>query len=134
MEGKVGLGRRNGKESKSENRISKARVPLSALGVPRAGTRVQWQQWRPTENAVAVPLTQHPSSTTEMGGHSHPRASAPPSYPWWINVAMIQPNTTPTVYILVQPQQLPEWAFPLTSFKSLEDDKAQPTRHKPIIP
>ena len=25
-----------------------ARVPLSALGVPRAGTRVQWQQWRST--------------------------------------------------------------------------------------
>ncbi|KAL5516680.1 hypothetical protein EMCRGX_G002078 [Ephydatia muelleri] len=46
-----------------------------------------------------------------------------------INVAMIQPITTPTVYILVQPQQLPEWAFPLTPFKSLEDDKAQPTRH-----
>eukprot|EP00731_Ephydatia_muelleri_P001882 Em0001g1882a len=53
---------------------------------------------------------------------------------WEINVAMIQPITTPTVYILVQPQQLPEWAFPLTPFKSLEDDKAQPTRHIPIIP
>ena len=49
-------------------------------------------------------------------------------------MAMIQPNTTPTVYILVQPQQLPVWAFPLTPFRSSEDDKSQPTRHIPIIP
>eukprot|EP00731_Ephydatia_muelleri_P018876 Em0011g916a len=54
------------------------------------------------------------STPTEMEGHSHPRASTLPSYPWWINVAMMQPNTTPTVYVLVQPQQPPERAFPLT--------------------
>ena len=47
----------------------------------------------------------HSSPTSEMKGHSHPRASTPPSYPWWINAAMIQPNTTPTVHVLVQPQQ-----------------------------
>ncbi|KAL5516216.1 hypothetical protein EMCRGX_G001497 [Ephydatia muelleri] len=87
-----------------------------------------------TENAVAVPHTQHPSTTSEMGGHSHPRASAPPSYPWWINAAMVQTNTTPTVYVLVQPQQLPEWAFPLTPFRSSEDGEAKLTRNITIIP
>ena len=30
-----------------------------------------------------------PLSTSEMEGHSHPNASAPPSYPWWINVATV---------------------------------------------
>eukprot|EP00731_Ephydatia_muelleri_P014363 Em0008g83a len=56
------------------------------------------------------------------------------SYPWWINAAMIQPNTTPTVYVLVQPQQLPDWTFPLTPFRSSEDGEAKPTRHIPVIP
>eukprot|EP00731_Ephydatia_muelleri_P033522 Em0031g30a len=35
-------------------------TPLSALGVPRAGTCVQWQQWRPIEDVVAVPFSHHP--------------------------------------------------------------------------
>eukprot|EP00731_Ephydatia_muelleri_P012874 Em0007g184a len=111
-----------------------ARAPLSALGVPRAGTRVQWQQWRPIEDAVAVPFSHHPSSTSEMGGRLHPRASAPPSYPWWSNVATIQPNTTHTVYVLVQPQQPPEEAFPLRPSRSLADGEVVHIRPTPVIP
>ena len=65
------------------------------FSVPKAGTYVQFQQWRPTENAVTVPLTPHPSSTSKMGEHSHLRASAPPFYPWyggamWLQSSQIQ--------------------------------------------
>ena len=61
----------------------------------RQGTCVQFQQWRPTENAVTVPLTPHPSSTSKMGEHSHLRASALPFYPWyggamWLQSSQIQ--------------------------------------------
>ena len=38
--------------------------------------------------------THRPSSTSETGGHLRPRASAPPSNPWWSNVATTQPSTT----------------------------------------
>ena len=65
------------------------------FSVPKTGTCVQFQQWRPTENAVTVPLTPHPSSTSKMGEHSHLRASAPPFYPWyggamWLQSSQIQ--------------------------------------------
>ena len=65
------------------------------FSVPKAGTCVQFQQWRPTENVVTVPLTPHPSSTSKMGEHSHLRASAPPFYPWyggamWLQSSQIQ--------------------------------------------
>ena len=48
-----------------------------------------------TENAVTVPLTPHPSSTSKMGEHSHLRASTPPFYPWyggamWLQSSQIQ--------------------------------------------
>ena len=109
-------------------------TPPSALGVPRAGTRVQWQQWRPIEDVVAVPFSHHPPSTSVMGGRLHPRASAPPSYPWWSDVATIQPNTTHTVYVLVQPQQPPEQAFPLRPSRSLADGEVLHIRPTPVIP
>ena len=54
------------------------------------GTCVQFQQWRPTENVVTVPLTPHPSSTSKMGEHSHLRASAPPFYPWYGGAMWLQ--------------------------------------------
>ena len=56
----------------------------------QAGTCVQFQQWRPTENVVTVPLTPHPSSTSKMGEHSHLRASAPPFYPWYGGAMWLQ--------------------------------------------
>ena len=63
--------------------------------VPKAGICVQLWQWRSTENATAVPLTPHPSSSSKIGGHSHLRASAPPFYPWyggamWLQSSQIQ--------------------------------------------
>ena len=58
--------------------------------VPKAGTCVQFQQWRPTENVVTVPLTPHPSSTSKMGEHSHLGASAPPFYPWYGGAMWLQ--------------------------------------------
>ena len=60
------------------------------FSVPKAGTCVQLQQWRPTENVVTVPLTPHPSSTSKMGEHSHLRASAPPFYPWYGGAMWLQ--------------------------------------------
>ncbi|KAL5509119.1 hypothetical protein EMCRGX_G004413 [Ephydatia muelleri] len=51
------------------------------FSVPKAGTCIQFQQWRPTENVVTVPLTPHPSSTSKMGEHSHLKAFTPPFYP-----------------------------------------------------
>ena len=74
---------------------SKTNQMGGVFSVPKAGTCVQFQQWRPTENAVTVPLTPHPSSTSKMGEHSHLRASAPPFYPWyggamWLQSSQIQ--------------------------------------------
>ena len=60
------------------------------FSVPKAGTCVQFQQWRPTENVVTVPHTPHPSSTSKMGEHSHLRASAPPFYPWYGGAMWLQ--------------------------------------------
>ena len=65
------------------------------FSVSKAGTCVHFQQWRPTGNAVTVPLTPHPSSTSKMGEHSHLRASAPPFYPcyggaMWLQSSQIQ--------------------------------------------
>ena len=61
------------------------------FSVPKAGTCVQFQQWRPKENAVTVPLTPHPSSTSKMGEHSHLRASAHLSIPGMVELCGYNP-------------------------------------------
>ena len=90
-----------------------ARAPQYVLGALRAGTRVQWQQWKPTEDTATAPCTPHPSRT---GGHSQPRASG-----------MTHENTTPTACGSVQPQQPPEQDSHLTPSRSLVDGGAMPT-------
>ena len=99
------------------------------FSVPKAGTCVQFQQWRPTENVVTVPLTPHPLFHFKDGRTLTSKSFRSTFLPlvWWSYVATIQPNITPT---LVQPCTVAaRTGLPTDTIWNLGRGEAKHTRH-----
>ena len=100
------------------------------FSVQKAGTCVQFQQWRPTENVVTVNSTHSSPLFHFKDGRTLTSKSFRSTFlplVWWSYVVTIQPNITPT---LVQPCTVAaRTGLPTDTIWNLGRGEAKHTRH-----